>query len=257
MEKIVALKMETIERPHFGIRLDINPNEVRELADSIKEQGLLQPILVRKNGTKYEVVAGDRRFLAHELLGLKTINSIVRELNDQDCFLIRAIENLQRVDLSPLEEGAIYREMIDKYKMTIKATAKAVAVSESTVISRLKMLEMPEYIQRALHEKRVAMGPIETLYRIEDVSTRDMYLKSAVENGITERTAMGWYNDYLRTTEGRQLTPHQLREMEYQDLKRKHFSACDICEEPVESMKLKALCICESCLKTIITGGKE
>ena len=257
MEKIVALKISDVVRPTHGIRMDINPDEIRELAESIKEQGLLQPILVRKNGTKYEVVAGDRRYLAHELLGLKTILSIVREMNDQDCFLIRAMENLQRVDLSPIEEGSIYQELVTKYRLTVKAVAKHLGVSDAKVISRLKMLEMPDFIQKALHTKAVGIRAIEVLYRIPDEKMRNMYLTSAVENGITELTAMGWYNEYMRTTEGRQLSPHQLREMEYQELKKKHFSACDICEEPVESMKLKALCICESCLKTIITGGKE
>ena len=257
MEKIVALKMSDISRPVHGIRLDINPDEIRELAESIKEQGLLQPILVRKNGTNYEVVAGDRRYLAHELLGLKTINSIIRELDDQDCFLIRAIENLQRVDLSPIEEGAIYQEMVTKYKLTVKAVAKHLGVSDAKIISRLKILEMPDYVQQALHTKQLGIRAIEQLYRIPDEGVRDMYLRSAVENGITERTAMMWYNEYLKTTEGRQLTAHQVRELEYQELKTKHFSACDICEEPVESIKLRALCICEGCLKIIITQGRE
>ena len=257
MEKIVALKMSDLTRPLQGIRMDINPDEVRELSESIKEQGLLQPILVRKNGTKYEVVAGDRRYLAHELLGLKTINSIVRDLDDQACFLIRAMENLQRVNLSPIEEGAIYQELVTKYKLTIKAVAKHLGVSDAKIISRLKILEMPDWVQQAIHTKQIGIKAIEILYRIEDPKVREMYLRSGVENGITERTAMGWLNDYMRTTEGRQLTPHQLREMEYQDLKRKNYGACDICEEPVESMKLKALCICEDCLRTIITHGKE
>ena len=257
MEKIVALKISDVDRPTAGIRMDINPDEIRELAESIKEKGLLQPILVRKNGSRYEVVAGDRRFLAHDLLGQKTILAIVKELDDQDCFLIRAMENLQRVDLSPIEEGAIYQEMVTTYKLTIKSVAKRLGVSESKVISRLKMLEMPDYIQQALHTKQIGIKAIEYLYRIDDPKMRDMYLRSAVENGITERTAMGWYNEYLKTTEGRQLTPHQLREMEYQELKTKHFSACDICEEPVESIKLRAVCICEVCLKTIITHGRD
>lgn len=257
MEKIVNLKMELLERPHHGIRMDINPDEIRELAESIKEQGLLQPILVRKNGSKYEVVAGDRRFLAHELLGLKVIKAIVRDLDERNCFLIRAIENLQRADLSPMEEGAIYREMMDAYRMNIKQVARSVGVSESKVISRLKMLEMPEYVQRALHEKRVGIKAIETLYRIEDPGVREMYLKSGVENGITERTALYWYNEYLRTTEGRQLSPRQLQEMEFQELKHKSYHACDICQNAIETQDLKALVICKGCLKIIITGGKE
>lgn len=251
MDKISNLLMDLVVRPKKGQRISIDADIIRELAESIKEKGLLQPILVRKDGEKYEIVAGDRRYLAHEMLGLKKIKAIVREMDEKECFTLRSIENLQREDLSPVEEGFIYKEMRDAYKMSIRGISKSLGISESKVIEKLKVIEMPEAVTKAIHEGRLSARAAVVLFRIEDENTRNMYLQSAIDNGINVRTAELWYNDFQKVTSRQGLSARRLREIDHQNLKKKHYGACDICEEAVESQDLKALVICRECLRVI------
>lgn len=252
MDKISNLSMDLVARPKKGQRISIDANVIRELAESIKEKGLLQPILVRKDGEKFEIVAGDRRYLAHEMLGLKKIKSIVREMDERECFTLRSIENLQREDLSPIEEGFIYKELRDTYKMSVVGIAKNLGISESKVIEKLKCIEMPDEVTKAIHEGRLSARSAVVLFRIEDESTRNMYLRSAIDNGINVRTAELWFNDYQKTTNRQGLSARRLREIDHQNLKKKHYGACDICEEAVDTQDLKALVICRACMQIIL-----
>src|SRR3972149_9973151 len=107
MDQIQIISIDSIDRPVKIAREVIDPERVRELAESIREVGLWEPVLIRPSNGRYEMVAGDRRYLAHKLLNFKEIKAIVRELDDRDTVVIRGIENLQRVDLSPSEEAAV------------------------------------------------------------------------------------------------------------------------------------------------------
>ncbi|MBA7496730.1 Nucleoid occlusion protein [subsurface metagenome] len=257
MDKITNLSMDLVVRPKQGQRIGIDEDVIRGLAESIKEKGLLQPILVRKDGDKYEIVAGDRRFLAQEMLGIKKIKAIVRVLDDKECFQIRAIENLQREDLSPVEEGFIYKEMRDRYKISVTAMSKNLGISQSTIIEKLKIIEMEDFVTKAIHEGRLSARAAVVLSRIEEDGPRNRYLQSAIDNGINIRTAEFWFNEHQKLTGKQGLTAHKIRELEYEDLKKKHYGACDICEEPCESQDLRAIVVCRECLRIIITkkGG--
>lgn len=251
MDKITNIPIEKVERPKEGQRISIDANKIRELADSIKEKGLLQPILVRRNQEKYEIVAGDRRYLAHGLLGLKKIKGIIRDLDDRECFMIRATENLQSEDLSPIEEGYIYKEMTEKYRLSSRSIATNLGISQSKVIERLKIIEMEDYVTKAIHEGRISARVAMVLGKIEDEGVRKMYLMNGIENGVSIRTAEFWFNQYQKTTLGKELPPGKQRQMEFDEMKKKHYGACDICEEPTESENLKALVICKNCFKII------
>ena len=257
MDKISNLSMDLVIRPKKGQRISIDADVIRELAESIKEKGLLQPILVRKDGDRYEIVAGDRRYLAHEMLGLKKIKAIVREMEPKECFVIRSIENLQREDLSAVEEGYIYQEMKDAYKMSIRGIAKNLGISESKIIEKLKIIEMSPEVTKAIHEGRLSGRAAVVLYRIAEEGPRNRYLQSAIDNGINVRTAELWFNDYQKLTGKQGLSAHRIKELEFEDLKKKHYGACDICEEATESQDLRALVICRECLRVIVAkkGG--
>src|SRR3972149_731228 len=106
--QIQLILMDLIDRPVKIARGVIDPERVRELAESIREVGLLEPVLIRPSNGRYEMVAGDRRYLAHKLLNFKEIKAIVKPLDDRETVVIRGIENLQRVNLTPSEEGRVY-----------------------------------------------------------------------------------------------------------------------------------------------------
>ena len=257
--KVQNVPLDKIERPKISARLLIEPDAVRELAESIKEQGLIQPIILRKNGDRFEIVAGDRRFLAHQMLGLKLIAATVKDMTDDECFRIRATENLQRENLSPLEEALIYQEMKERYGLSLKQVAHTLGKSEGNVVEKVRLLEFPDHVQKAVHERKLALKVAIVLNRIEDPGIKNMYFNSAIENGITIKTAELWYNEFLKTTEGRELSARKVQEIEFSLMRSHNFGACDICEQPKDRAFLKALVVCTDCLKIMYApegGGK-
>ena len=145
-------------RPNKGQpRKLFKPDELAELADSIKQNGVLQPILVRKKGDYYEIVAGERRYQAAREAGLEEVPVIIREISDDDVFKLALIENLQRSDLSPLEEASGYRQLIKEKGLTQEELAKILSKSRSTITNTLRLLDLPEEVQE-LDEGRLTAG---------------------------------------------------------------------------------------------------
>ena len=146
-------------RPNKGQpRKLFKPDELAELADSIKQNGVLQPILVRKKGDSYEIVAGERRYQAAREAGLEEVPVIIREISDDDVFKLALIENLQRSDLSPLEEASGYRQLIKEKGLTQEELAKILSESRSTITNTLRLLDLPEEVQELVDEGRLTAG---------------------------------------------------------------------------------------------------
>lgn len=121
-------------------RTHFNESELEELSESIRENGVLQPLLVRKNGSKYEIIAGERRYQASKIAGLDKVPVIVKDVDDQKMLEIALIENLQRSDLNPIEEAKGYRQLIKASGMTQEALSKAVSKSRSAITNSLRLL---------------------------------------------------------------------------------------------------------------------
>ena len=144
-----------------------NPNQPRthfdesalaELAESIRENGVLQPLLVRKKGQNYEIIAGERRYQASKLAGLDEVPVIIKDVDDQKMMELALIENLQRSDLNPIEEAKGYQQLIKKSKMTQETLAKAVSKSRSSITNSLRLLDLPEEVQQFLFDGKMTAG---------------------------------------------------------------------------------------------------
>ncbi len=153
------LPVELIERGRYQPRTDIHVEALAELADSIRAQGVVQPIVVRGlAGGRYELVAGERRWRAAQLAGLAEIPALVREIPDQAALAIALIENIQREELTPLEEAAALRRLIEEFDLTHQATAEAVGRSRVAVTNLLRLLELAPEVQKLVQERRLEMG---------------------------------------------------------------------------------------------------
>lgn len=128
-------------------RKQFNETELSELADSIRQNGILQPLLVRKKGAAYEIVAGERRYQAAKQAGLKEIPVVIREISDEEVFKLALIENLQRSNLSPIEEARGYQELIKKDGLTQEQLSKIISKSRSAITNTLRLLDLPDEIQ--------------------------------------------------------------------------------------------------------------
>jgi len=191
-DTIINIPLSDLREPSVVIRTLINMESVRELAESIREKGVLQPILVRLDGDKYEIIAGHRRYLACKLLSEKTIPAIVKDLPEEEVLIMRAMENIQREDLSPLEEAKVYGMLRDLGGLTVEEISRKIGRSRITVKKYLTILELPEDIQKAVDKKLLPVTTASILSQIDDPELRNYYLHNAVEHGCSVKTAEQW-----------------------------------------------------------------
>lgn len=156
----ITLRLSDIEPNKHQPRNDFNEEAINSLADSIREHGLLQPILVRPLGEhgNYQIVAGERRWRACRKLGMSEIPVIIRELTDMETAQIALIENLQRENLNPLEESLGYASLINEYDMTQDEVSRTVGRSRSTIANALRLLRLPDEVQQMLRQGRLSAG---------------------------------------------------------------------------------------------------
>jgi ParB family transcriptional regulator, chromosome partitioning protein len=184
-----TLPIEYLQRGKFQPRKDMNPEKLQELADSIKAQGVIQPIVVRKIGQdKYEIVAGERRWRASQLAGLQQIPVVIKDIDDRATMAIALIENIQRQDLNPLEEAEALRRLLDEFTMTHQQIADAVGKSRVTVTNLLRLMDLHPEVKKLLINGQLEMGHARALLSLDAVKQIAAAQKIARE-GLTVRMA--------------------------------------------------------------------
>jgi len=176
---IVALDVNAIEVNPFQPRTNFNEESLRELASSIKELGVVQPITVRKLGfNKYQLVSGERRFRASKLIGLETIPAYIRIANDQESLEMALVENIQRQDLDPIEIALSYQRLIDDIDLTQEEMSVRVGKKRSTIANYLRLLKLDPIVQTGMRDGFISMGHGRAIIPIEDQNTQlDIYEK--------------------------------------------------------------------------------
>lgn len=177
---------------------DIKPNktqprkrfderDLEELTDSIRQNGVLQPILVRRHGEKYEIVAGERRYQAARAAGLTEVPVIIREISDEDVFKLALIENLQRSDLTPLEEARGYRRLIKDKGLTQEELAKALSKSRSAITNTLRLLDLPKEVQEYVETGAITAGHARAILAVPSEEGRIQLAKKVVDERLSVR----------------------------------------------------------------------
>ena len=187
-EKVEQISVDEIRSNPYQPRKNFDREALEELAESISQSGVLQPIIVRKSSAKgYELVAGERRHKASILAGLTQIPAIVRELDEEFMIKYAILENLQREDLTPLEEADAYQLMIDKLSLTQERVADALGKSRSHVANHLRLRSLPEPVKQLLTEKKLSMGQARTLRALDDEQAMIKLANKAVKDHLTVR----------------------------------------------------------------------
>lgn len=168
-------------------RKSFDETQLSELSDSIKQNGVLQPILVRKKGEKYEIVAGERRYQASKLAGLKEIPAIVREIDDAEVFQLALIENLQRSDLTPIEEARGYRQLLDTNGLTQEGLAKILSKSRSAIANTLRLIDLPQEVQDMMEEGQITAGHARAILAVPSEEGRIKLAHKVVAENLTVR----------------------------------------------------------------------
>jgi ParB family chromosome partitioning protein len=186
------LPVDLLSRGQFQPRVDMHEDTLKELAESIRAQGIVQPIVVRptakSNGeTRYEIVAGERRWRAAQLAGLATVPALVRDIADDAAVAVALIENIQREDLNPIEEARSLARLVQQFEMTHAEAAEAVGRSRAAVSNLLRLLELPEAVSRLLETRQLDMGHARALLGIESPEAMAELAQRAARDGWSVR----------------------------------------------------------------------
>ena len=176
--RILMLKLDLVQSNKEQPRKTFDEEKINELAESIKNYGVLQPLLVQKNDSFYEIIAGERRWRAAKAAGLKEVPAVLKEYSKQEAMEISLIENVQRADLNPIEEALGYRQLIDEFGLTQEEIAVRVAKSRTAITNTMRLLKLDEQIQNMLVQGVITSGHARALLSLEDTQ---MQLKAAKE----------------------------------------------------------------------------
>ena len=175
-KEIVRIKLNKIIPNKNQPRLDFYDDSIKGLAESIKQNGLLQPVTVRKNGDKYELIAGERRYRASLLNGASDIEAIIMESSDEESANLALIENLQREDLNAIEQAMAMRRIMSSEGLTQNELAKRLGYRQSTVANKLRLLKLPEYIKQAISHGTITERHARALLNVPEDKLEEVYL---------------------------------------------------------------------------------
>ncbi len=184
---LLSLPLEDVERSPQQPRKRFDEARLEELAASIRTHGVVEPILVRRHGQRYRIVAGERRWRAAQRAGLKEIPALVREATDGEAFEIALVENLQRADLNAIEEAEAYQALVAERGLTQEQVAERVGKERSTVSNSLRLLKLPEDVRDAVREARLEMGHARALLGLEGADAIRRAATRVLREGLSVR----------------------------------------------------------------------
>jgi len=250
-EQYRELPLDKIIEPDGRTRLEIPEEHIDSLATSIQEYGLRQAIEVVEVGDKYEIVYGECRAMAHRKLGLKTILAKVVKLSRIEVVIIRAMENVGRRDLSPLEEAANFGILRDECNLTAAQIANKVGRKFGNVKRRLDLLRMAPGVQKAVHEGKITIGVAEALWRCRDEAHQEYLLDLSIEHGVTVAVVRTWVEQYEKDKRRVKGDGGEGRGIEETFDQRTTYTTCEVCDGGFDVMKMEHLAVCPDCKKKI------
>jgi ParB family chromosome partitioning protein len=170
-------------------RKSFEDSAIRDLASSIREKGIIQPLIVRKSGDDYEIIAGERRWRASKHAGIKNLPVVIIEADDHEILELALIENLQREDLNPIEEAEAYQKLADEFKLTHEEISRKIGKDRSTISNQLRLLKLTRRSKEALINGLISAGHARALITVEDEELLDEYLDIIIDNSLSVRQA--------------------------------------------------------------------
>ena len=186
-KETTTLSLKKIKPNKDQPRKRFDEAELTELSDSIKQNGILQPLLVREKGDHYEIVAGERRFQAAKLAKLEEVPVVIKAISDEEVFKLALIENLQRSDLSPIEEAQGYKQLIKQENLTQDDLAKVLSKSRSAITNTLRLLDLPTEVQALMAEGRISAGHARAILSVSGKEGRIKLAQKVIEENLSVR----------------------------------------------------------------------
>lgn len=198
-KEVIEVALDDIIPNRFQPRLAFDEGALNELAKSIKEHGIIQPLVLRKIGNKYEIIAGERRYKAAYIAGLRKVPAVTIDLNDNESAEVAIVENIQRKDLSPIEEAKSYKKLLERGYLTQEQLATRMGKTQATISNKLRLLNLSPKVQDALLNNKISERHARSLLRIEDKSKQEELLDNIIENRINVKDTDDMINEMLST----------------------------------------------------------
>lgn len=195
-DQIEQIRMEYIDDPQIAMRTMMDEEKLSELCGSIRLHGLISPLVVRKIGKRYEVIAGHRRLKALQLLQTKLVPCVVKEITEANADTLKMHENMFREDVNPVDEAMYIRKILDEKRMTMEELIAASGKRKEYLQARSDLMDYPEYMLEAIYNDSMSLGVAGWLVRIEDEHIRKEYTRFACSQGISAYTARDWWEKW-------------------------------------------------------------
>jgi ParB family chromosome partitioning protein len=186
-EAVAYLKTDQIQYNSYQPRTHYDDGKLDDLKSSIKEKGVLQPILVRSKEGHYEVVAGERRLRAARAIGMDEVPVIIKEVSDQEALVLALVENIQREELNPIEEAQAFKRLIEEFQYTQDKVAEAVGKDRSTISNLLRLLKLPDEIQKSVYDGQLSVGHARALLSLELADEQRRLFELVIKKGLSVR----------------------------------------------------------------------
>lgn len=233
-EEITNVKIAELRSNPYQPRQVFDQNALEELASSIKEHGVFQPIIIKKSIKGYEIIAGERRVKASKLAGLDEIPAIIRDFSDEEMMEIALLENLQRENLSAIEESTAYKKLLETLAITQEELSKRIGKSRSHITNMLGLQTLPEDIQKSIANKEISMGHARVLSKLENENQQRELAKKVVTEGISVRELEELTKSPEQFVRTHRIQKHEQKANEYQYLEE------ELCDKLGTKVKLKS-----------------
>lgn len=233
-EEIIKVKLDELRSNPYQPRQVFNEEALQELADSIKEHGVFQPIIIKKSIKGYEIIAGERRVKASKLAGLDEIPAIVREFSDEEMMEIALLENLQRENLNPMEESRAYKKLIETLNITQEELAKKLGKSRSYITNMIGLQNLPSSIQTMISDNKMSMGHARVLSKLENEDQQKELADKITTEGISVRELENITQSNEKFARTHQIQKHTPKINEYEYLEE------ELCDKLGTKVKIKA-----------------
>jgi len=251
MTRYRTISLPEIEPPKKDVTTAISDEKFQELVQSIKIQGVLQPVIVRPIKNGYELIAGFRRCKAAAAAGLTTVPAIIVEKQDKEADVMKLHENFYREDMSPLDEARTFKRFKDEYGMSLDEMAALIGKSKSYISARIDMLEWDSQLQEAVESEKLNYSVARELAHIQDPSERKRLTKYAIESGCSAELAAQW----RRESNIPKNVEHEIEdtdiEVGYKEPPTILYYPCPICDKKIEYKEIRELRLCPDCYRRL------
>lgn len=210
-DAVIEININQVEPDRDQPRKNFNEDELNDLADSIKGHGIFQPLLVQKKEDYYEIVAGERRWRAAKIAGLKEVPCIVREFSEKEKVEIQLIENIQREDLNPIEEAQAYKRLVDEFHMKQDEVAEVIGKDRTTITNSMRLLNLADEVQEFLIDKKLTPGHARALLSITDKVQQTEIATQVFDQKMTVRDTEKLVKSLGKPKKPKKLTPEALQ----------------------------------------------